>query len=108
VNVERSLSIECTISPVEPANCALSTGVIPTILTARQGVEIEVDANAVLACPFETSKQISPADIGYIWVSTICCHSPVWIWDSDMVKSCCLDVDEVLLCYEGRIMLLDC
>jgi len=62
--VERALSVRVTHRSLHPVLLTEAPRVIPTVLRAGDGVQVEVDAQTILAGPFECLEDVRPRDLG--------------------------------------------
>lgn len=108
VKVKRTLGIQASVCPIQPANNALAPAVIPAVLAAWYPVEIQVDAQSVLATVLDGSEKVPPRDLFHVRVTRIRCDSPVRILYSDMVETGSRDLGKVVLLNECRIVLFNC
>ena len=60
VQVQRPLRVQRAVGPVQPADRALPPAVVPSVLAAGEGVQVQVDAQAGLAGVFDPAEQIAP------------------------------------------------
>ena len=57
---ESALAVECAVGSGKPPDGAAASGVIPAVLRAGNGVEIEVDSQTVLSSPFNAAEEVAP------------------------------------------------
>lgn len=104
VQVEGSLGVEGAVGAVEPADDALAAAVVPAVLAAGEGVQVEVHAEAVLAGPLDAAQEVAPGDFGDVGVAGVGGDGPVGVGDADVVEAGGADVGEGLLGHEGGVV----
>ena len=62
--VERALGVRVTHWPLHPVLLTKTSRVVPPVLRAGDGVQVEVDAQTILAGPLECLEDVRPGDLG--------------------------------------------
>lgn len=69
MHVKPALAVGVAVGAVEPPDYALATGVVPSVLAAGRAMQVEVDAEPVLACVLDAPEEIAPRDLRDVLVA---------------------------------------
>ena len=85
VDVQRSLRVGRSVRSKDPSYIPLTTTVSPPVLTAWDGVEVEVHPQPVLTAVFDGPEEVAPAYLGHVRVTFVGRDGPVRKWNADVV-----------------------
>jgi hypothetical protein len=105
--VERALRVRDAHRAVQPADRAELAGVVPAVLRAGDGVQVDIDADAVLACPGDRLKEVRPARVREERLALPDLDRPVRQRDAYKVQAGAGDLRKVLLGDEGLVVVLE-
>ena len=112
-DVQGPLSVGVSHRPVQEASSAQTTGVIPTVLTTWDSVEVQIDAKTVLSSPLDAFEEISderlvratregalcidslPRNTLKVWLITSLLNCPIADGHSDVVETSARNVSEI-------------
>jgi len=95
--VESTLGIGNAHDPAKEVDRAAFAGVVPPVLRARQGVQVEVDTETVLACPLDGLEEVFPGRLCIERLVVVLLNCPEWEGDADEVEARAGDQCEVFL-----------
>ena len=72
------------------------TGMVPPVLRARDGVEVEVDPDTVFPCPLDGFEEVGPTCPREEWFAIPYLDRPEREGQSDPVQPCCCDLCKVI------------
>ena len=68
-----------------------------TILRSRDGMQVDLDTQAIFTSPPEGFEDILPAGPSHEWFVAPCFDRPEWNRDTDPVQACASDLSKILL-----------
>lgn len=95
--VESTLGIGNAHNTAEEVDGAEFARVVPPVLRAGQGVQVEVDAETVLACPLDGLEEVLPGGFCVERLVVVLLNCPVWEGNADEVEARAGDQREVFL-----------
>jgi len=105
MNIQSPLGVGGTFRAANPVDLSIPSTVVPSVLTSRHAMEVELHAKSILACPLNAAKEITPGDARHIRVVVECLHCPIREWDPNMVQTCSSNGFEVILRDECTVVL---
>ena len=85
--VEPTLGIGHTHDTAEEVDGAESARVVPPVLRAGQSVQVEVDAETVLARPLNGLEEVLPGGFCIEWLAVVLLDGPEWEGNTDEVEA---------------------
>jgi hypothetical protein len=95
--VEPTLGIGNAHDTAEEVDGAEFARVVPPVLRAGQGVQVEIDAEAVLARPLDGLEEVLPGSLCIERLVVVLLDCPVWEGNADEVEARAGDQCEVFL-----------
>ena len=95
-NISQSpLSVCVTHDAVQEVDLAELATVVITVLTSRDGMQVEFDADTVFATPGNHTEDVFPADFLEEWLAIPRFDCPEWDGETDPVETCASNLSEV-------------
>jgi hypothetical protein len=102
--IKRALGVCQTHNAVKNTDGPKTTGMIPAVLTAGQGVQVEVDAKSIFACPFDRFEEVCPRSFGEERFASAGFDCPVSYRDTDVIETGTCDLSKILLRDKSLVM----
>ena len=95
--VHRPLRVRDSHVAIEEVDRARPAGMVVPVLRSWDGMELKIDAQAVLARPLKREKHVIPGSLREEGLAGPCLDSPVGNGETNPIESCASDLGKVLL-----------